>query len=140
MIDLYLLREELIFDEGKKLRPYTDTAGKITIGIGRNLTDNGMTDEEVFYLYKHDVEEVITSLDRNIPWWNFLDDVRKRVLANMCFNLGIIRLMGFHNALEAMQIGKWDEAADQMLQSSWAGQVGPRAVRLANMMRTGKKI
>lgn len=140
MLDISLLQDELAFDEGRKTRPYVDTKNKISIGIGRNLTDVGLSASEINFLFKNDVTRVVADLDTHLSWWGFLDDTRQRVLANMCFNLGITRLLGFHNFLEAAQVGKWEEAAEEMLKSEWARQVGPRAVRLSTMMRTGRKL
>lgn len=140
-----LLMAELTRDEADRQFPYDDATGKapdskgkITIGIGRNLTDVGLTADERQYLLWNDVKRVKVDLDRNAPWWRSLDPVRQRVIQNMCFNLGWPRLSGFRNTLAAMKAGDWDRAAIGMLASLWASQVGSRAKRLAQMMRTGK--
>ncbi len=78
------------------------------------------------------------ALDADLPWWRNLDDVRQDVLANMCFNLGIGRLEGFHHTLAAVKAGNWQAAHEGMLASAWARQVGDRAVRLAKQMLTGE--
>ena len=131
---------ELERDEGLRLHPYTDTVGKITIGIGRNLTDVGLSKEEVYALAGSDIYMACGDLDHYLPWWNRLSEVRQRVLANMVFNMGIRRLQGFALFLNAVQIGDWEEAAKQMLDSQWARQVGPRATRLAEQMRKGYEV
>lgn len=81
---------------------------------------------------------MIKELDRNLSWWKNLDEVRQRVLFDMCFNLGVTKLLAFKNTLEAIRTGRYDDAAAGMLNSLWAKQVKGRATRLANMMRTGK--
>jgi lysozyme len=123
-------------DEGRRLKPYLDTAGKTTIGVGRNLTDVGISEGECSLLLENDVMRSIMWLDRHLPWWRSLDAVRQRVIINMAFNMGR-KLLTFANTLAAMQRGDYEAAANDMLASKWATQVGARAQRLASMMRTG---
>lgn len=131
------LREQLILDEGLRLKPYRDSVGKLTIGVGRNLSDVGISMHEAMLLLDNDVDAVEDDLDQRLPWWRGLSEARQLVLANMCFNLGIGRLMGFKNTLAAIKVSDYAAAADGMLASKWAGQVGKRAHRLAKMMREG---
>lgn len=132
-----LLTQELERDEGIRLKVYKDSLGIETIGIGRNLRDVGISKAEAYMLLGADIDSVERDLDRALPWWRQLSDNRQRVLANMCFNLGINRLLGFKNTLAAMKEGRYADAAEGMLASKWASQVGQRAVRLANMMMEG---
>jgi lysozyme len=132
------LLAELRRDEGVRSKPYRDTVGKLTIGVGRNLDDVGLSDEEIDHLLANDVSRVKAELDQFLPWWRDLDAVRQRALINMCFNLGIHGLLGFRNTLAAIQAHEWPKAAAGMLDSRWARQTGPRAHRLAHMMETGE--
>lgn len=132
------LIEQLKLHEGVRNRPYTDSVGKLTIGVGRNLTDKGLKPKEVEYLLMNDIMDCVDDLNRNIPWWRQLNEVRQRVLMDMCFNLGIGKLLGFENTLKYMEHGDYTQAAANMLQSKWAAQVGQRAKRLSEMMRTGQ--
>jgi lysozyme len=134
--DMPTLLSELNRDEGRRLKPYLDTVGKTTIGVGRNLTDVGISDVECNLLLENDVMRSIMWLDRHLPWWRSLDAVRQRVIINMAFNMGR-KLLTFANTLAAMQRGDYEAAANGMLASKWATQVGARAYRLATMMRTG---
>jgi len=134
--ELDKLREELIRDEGLRLMPYTDTVGKLTIGIGRNLTDKGISNEEARLLLDSDIKEHLKLLDDNLEWWRTMSENRQRVLANLAFNMGS-KLLTFTNTLAAMKRGDYEAAADGMAQSKWATQVGPRATRLVQMMREG---
>jgi lysozyme len=140
-----LLLRELVRDEALRTKPYRCTAGKLTIGIGRNLDDVGITEEEAVFLARNDIAKVGAQLDAALPWWRDLDDVRQRVLANMAFNLGTAGLLGFRNTLELIRTRRYLEASQAMLASKWARQVGigteakpGRALRLALMMRDGK--
>jgi len=131
------LRSMLVLHEGLRLKPYRCTAGKLTIGVGRNLDDNGITQAEAFALLENDILAVEADLDRTWPWWREMSEARQQVLADMCFNLGVTRLGGFVNTLAAMKRGDYEAAADGMMKSLWASQVGRRAQRLAKMMREG---
>lgn len=136
-LDIATLMAELKRDEGVRLKPYRDTVGKLTIGVGRNLDDKGISLSEANILLVDDIEEVTAGLDAELPWWRDLDGVRQRVLVNMCFNVGIQKLLTFRNTLAATKAGDYLRASQQMLESKWATQVGPRATRLAAMMRDG---
>lgn len=132
------LIEQLIDHEGLKLEPYHCTAGKLTIGVGRNLDDRGISQDEAEYLLKNDIEIVETELLASQPMVSMLDPVRQRVLVDMGFNIGIPTLMKFENMWSAIEDEDWEEASAQMLDSRWAKQVGRRAVRLSDAMRTGE--
>lgn len=134
--DEALLKAELTRDEGRFNRIYTDTVGKVSGGIGRNLTDVGFSDDEIELMYQNDRARTLAFLDQSLPWWRDLDGVRQRVMINMAFNLRA-RLLGFANTLVAIKAGDWQKAHDEMLDSLWAKQVGARAVRLAEMMLKG---
>jgi len=128
--------ELLILHEGLKLKPYRCTAGKLTIGIGRNLDDVGITESEAHYLAENDLWRVRMQLDHFFPWRRTLDPVRQMVLMDMCFNLGIGRFCSFSRTLTHVKAGEYDAASKEMLDSLWASQVGQRAQRLSAMMRT----
>jgi lysozyme len=119
---------------------YQDSRGFWTIGVGhcidRCIAGAGISAPVSAQLLEQDIARAELDLDYHLPWWRELTDVRQRVLLNMAFNLGD-RLLGFRKALTAMQGGDWSTAATEMLDSQWAAQVGPRAQRLAEAMRSG---
>lgn len=131
------LKAQLNTDEGRKNRVYTDTVGKLTVGVGRNISDRAFSEDEIDLMLENDIKLVESALDHALPWWRNMNDARQNVLANMCF-MGIGKLLGFKNTLAAMQTGRYDDAAEGMLDSLWAKQVGDRAKRLAAVMRTGQ--
>lgn len=131
------LKMQLEVDEGLRLKPYRCTAGKLTIGIGRNLDDNGITRGEAMFMLDNDVAKCEIEMFREFPWAKGMSDRRQQALCNMLYNMGITRLKGFRKMLAFMKEGKYNEAADEMLNSKWAKQVGIRANRLAIMMRNG---
>jgi lysozyme len=128
------LIDQLIIDEGKSNKPYHDTVGKLTIGVGRNLSDLGLSDNEVRYLLANDVERIENDLNAHLVWWKSKTNNVKLVLLNMCFNLGIFGLLKFENTLSLIQNNQFDIAAKEMLNSKWAKQVGDRAIRLSKML------
>lgn len=136
-MDKKALLRQLMDDEGVRLKPYRDTVGKLTIGIGRNLDDRGITMAEAVAMCENDIDAVCNELDREFPWWKQMSDARQVVFANMMFNLGLARFKGFKGMLARAKEGRYNEAADEMLDSKWAKQVGMRAARLALMMRRG---
>lgn len=125
--------------EGIRLKPYTDTVGKLTIGVGRNLDDVGITQGEAEFLLERDIDRVVADLTRAVPFWLTIDEVRQHVLVDMCFNVGVTRLLGFKKALAAIEAGDYETAASEMLNSKWATQVGLRSKTLADMMRSGSE-
>ena len=129
--------ELLKFDEGEELFPYKDTEGNLTIGVG-HLLANGITPEVSKILFYIDFLKAQNDCLAKIPCYSSLNEARRYVLANMCFNVGIRRLLGFKKMLAAVAAGDWSRAAAEMLDSKWARQVGPRAERLQNIMLKGE--
>ena len=135
------MKEELINriikHEGLRLKPYRCTAGKLTIGIGRNLDDVGITENEARYLLKNDLQRSHIDCLNAFGWYAGLDETRQGVICEMCFNLGLARLKGFKKMLTAVETGNYALAAQEMLASQWAKQVGQRARTLADIMKRG---
>ncbi|MEY2643648.1 MAG: hypothetical protein RLZZ611_297 [Cyanobacteriota bacterium] len=138
MVDRDAMVRQLRLHEGERLKPYRCTAGKLTIGVGRNLEDRGISREESAVLLANDIADMERELQRALPWVARLDEVRARVLVDMAFNLGIVGLLAFKRTLAAIEAGQYQQAATMMLDSKWAKQVGGRAERLSRMMATGK--
>ena len=134
------LHDILIRHEGLRLKAYRDTVKKLTIGVGRNLDDVGITREEALFLLDNDIVRVRREVLKSFPWFSHLNAVRQNVVLNMVFNMGLPRFRQFKKTIAAIKAKKWDEAADEMLDSRWARQVGRRARELATMMRTGKYV
>lgn len=134
------LAAQLAVDEDRRPRMYLDTATppRWTVGVGRNVSDRDFSDDEIDLMLANDINAVERQLNKALPWWRDMNDTRQNVLANMCFNMGIGKLLGFKSTLGCMQAKRYDAAAAGMLDSLWAKQVGQRAVRLAEMMRKGE--
>lgn len=150
------LHEDLMRDEGCRLTPYRDSLGLLTTGVGHCLDTNPLTAEQrahighdgrshpltqaqAEWLLDQDIEASLSDLDRALPWWRKMPDDAQRALANMAFNLGIKKLLGFKRTLAALQSSQYANASELMLQSLWATQVKARAVRLANLVKGCQK-
>lgn len=136
-MDRTALMYQLVEHEDLRLKPYRCTSGKLTIGVGRNLDDVGISRREAMFLLEGDIDRVTEDLDERLPWWREMSDTRQLVIADMCFNLGIARLLKFVNTLAAMKRGDYEAAAQGMEDSLWYRQVKGRAVKLVDMMRKG---
>lgn len=134
------LIKQLKRHEGYRQHPYMCTAGKLTIGIGRNLEDKGISTMEADYLLANDVQDARSDLNGLISHGarTKMGKTREAVLINMLFNIGRHRLTGFVKMLLAVEAGDYEKAAVEMLDSKWATQVGKRAVELSAQMRTGE--
>ena len=118
--------------EGFRQYPYKCTAGKLTIGYGRNLDDVGISKEEADYLLDMDLDKHTEELDKVITW-AVPKDVYA-VLVDMHYNLGHERFMQFRKMIECLKKLDFKGAAKEMLESKWAKQVPNRAAELANIM------
>lgn len=125
--------------EGLRLKPYKCTAGKTTIGYGRNLDDVGISKSEADMLFERDFAraeaDVRRLLKENGIDCEHLIEQRFYVLTDMMFNLGYTRLSQFKKLLYALKNSRYDDAAKEMLDSVWAKQVGNRAITLSNLMK-----
>lgn len=138
MINYEQLKQQLIGHEGLKLNPYKCTSGKITIGVGRNLEDKGITEEEALLMLENDIVYFEEQLRRKLPNFRSITPCRQAVLVNMAFNLGVKGLLQFKNMLAALINEDFTEAAAQLLNSRYAEQVGRRAHELADQLQTGE--
>jgi lysozyme len=130
--------EQLQRDEGYRQFPYRDSRNVLTIGYGFNLSSDGLTLAESAEILRLRALNRSIDVSSKLPWTDRLDPVRRAVLVNMAYNLGIAGLLKFHLMLTAAQAGDWQAAAEEMLKSEWHNQVGARAERLAKQMLTGE--
>ena len=132
------LERLLVHHEGMRLKPYTDTVGVLTIGIGRNLSQVGISEDEALFLMRNDLTKLEDLLEGHFKFFNLLNAVRKMALVSMGFNLGFKGLLSFKKFLHALAEQDFENAAREMLESKWARQVGQRAIDLSEMIHTGE--
>lgn len=123
--------------EGFRSKPYKDTVGVMTVGYGRNLDQVGVTPEEAIYLLRNDIASTVYQCQKEFPWLTNLTPRRRNVVYNMVFNMGLTSFKGFVQTIQAMQANQPDLAAERMLASRWATQVGSRAQELSRQYIEG---
>lgn len=126
--------------EGVKYHAYQCTAGKWTIGVGRNVDTEGglgLSDAEVDFMLSNDVDRVIAELGKSFPWFSDLDCVRADAMIDLCFQLGLPSLLKFKNFLAEMADANYELASPHLLDSRYASQTPNRANEIAEMIITG---
>jgi len=137
-MDMSNLIDTLRRHEGVKNTLYKCTSDKWTIGVGRNLEDVGLSEEEIDFLLLNDIIRTKDLMDNYMPWHKDLDEVRQEALINFVFNVGIGTAMKFKNGMSSLEEGDYPSAAAHMLDSAWAKQVGDRAIEITQMIETGE--
>lgn len=137
MKNLPRLRQQLQRHEGFRSKPYRCSADKLTIGYGRNLEDKGVSESEASEMLSNDIEDALLDA-RKLAGFHRLNGPRQSALVNMVFNMGLGRVQGFRKMLAALAAEDYGRAADEMLDSRWAAQVGNRAIELSEQMESGK--
>ena len=137
MLHKSMAKQMLKRHEGLKLTVYECTAGKKTIGYGRNLEDRGITEREAEELLDNDIEAIEAQLRNSFDFYMGLTDVRKAVLIDLTFNIGLGGVKGFKNMLAALDKQNYTEAKYQLLDSRYARQVPNRAKELADLLEEG---
>lgn len=155
MIALNEAVQRLVFHEGFVLKPYKDSKGYLTIGVGRCIDKNPFTPEELkavgdwkkgitknaaYMLLRNDIKRTIKDLEKNIPFWKELDDERQYALLDMAFQMGVRGVLGFKKMLASMALGNWVDAWHHCMDSKYAREFKTRAERIANCIAQGKFI
>ena len=145
-MNIEALREQLKIDEGVKYEIYKDHLGYPTFGIGHLITENDpehdkpdgteISEDRVNEVFATDVAKFVSESKILFPDLDELPDVAQQVIVNMAFNMGRPRLSKFKNFIAGVNDRDWTRAAEEMMDSRWATQVGDRAIRLRNQILT----
>jgi len=145
-MNIEALREQLKIDEGVKYEIYKDHLGYPTFGIGHLITENDpehgkpdgtkISEDRVNEIFETDVAKFVSEAKILFPDLDDLPDVAQQVIVNMAFNMGRPRLSKFKNFIAGVNDRDWTKAAEEMMDSRWATQVGDRAIRLRNQILT----
>lgn len=131
---------QLTREEGSVPHAYQDHLGFWTIGVGR-LIDNrrggGLSQDEIEYLLRNDIERFTKEVVAALPWVAQLDKPRQAVVIGMAFQMGTKGLLAFKSTLASIKGGRYSEASRGMMQSLWAKQTPARAGRMSKQMETG---
>lgn len=131
------LKEDLKVHEGIESLVYTDTRGIPTIGVGRNLRDVGLSEDEIEFLLENDIKRVVKQCEATFKFFKKMSKKQKAAWVNFVFNVGIGTAQRFTRAISYGNEGKWLEMADEMLDSRWKKQVGQRAYDVTDAIRGG---
>lgn len=132
------------FHEGRERKLYKDSRGIWTIGVGHNIQERGLSDAAIDFIFTEDLEDVLQDAN-TFPWFASLDPVRQAAIIDMLFNMGLTVFRRFRRTIAYIQRGEYDRAGEEILRGSrpdgkshYYAQVGPRAVRISNMLKTGE--
>ena len=145
-MNIEALREQLKIDEDVKYEIYKDHLGYPTFGIGHLITEDDpehgepdgteISEDRVNEIFESDVAKFVSEAKILFPDLDELPDVAQQVIVNMAFNMGRPRLSKFKNFIAGVNDRDWTRAAEEMMDSRWADQVGARATRLRNLILT----
>ena len=134
MVDMERLKKQLVIDEGLELKPYRCSADKLTIGVGRNIQEVGITEAEAMVLLENDIARVAGEGTQAFDWFLGLTPIRKEAIINLVFNMGLSKFKQFKKTIAFIEAGDWERAGAELLDSNYARQVGQRSQRVANML------
>tara|TARA_A100001011_G_C14231369_1_gene808994 strand:+ start:255 stop:668 length:414 start_codon:yes stop_codon:yes gene_type:complete len=137
-MDIAKLKETLIIDEGLKLKLYLDHLKIETIGVGRNLRHRGISEETAMQMLDEDIEIVQHELSQNLPFYDEMPEAVQLALCNLCFNMGISRLLQFKKTLQHLKNKEFGKASDELLDSRYATQLPNRSKRVADLIRSAE--
>lgn len=132
----------LIVEEGKRTRPYDDATGAtilgpvghVTIGVGRNLDNNPLSDAAILFLLNEDIEDALEGIIAILPDFDTMSENRQLAVVNMVINMGVSRFVKFHNLIGALKVGEWETAAMEVIKSDYAKKLPSRAARVSRMI------
>ena len=134
------LRADLVRDEGWIPHAYLDSEGLITVGVGFMIDKKRggkLYDEEINFILDNRMRMVSRELGERLPQYRLYPEIVRRAVLNMAYNLGVSGLLRFKRMIAALDAGDYQTAATEALNSKWASQVGPRAHRIAALIREG---
>ena len=134
MINKDRLTQQLMVHEGLKLQPYKCTAGKLTIGVGRNLDDVGITEAEAKFMLEGDIARCMGECVREFDWFVDSPELIKEAVINLVFNMGISRFRKFKKTIKHLSKKEYTLAGAELLNSRYAEQVPKRAEEIANQI------
>lgn len=134
------IENQLTRDEGNISYAYPDHLGFITVGVGFMIDkrkNGGLYPEEIQFILTNRINKLKAELEKRLPWFNKLDEIRQGALINMAYQLGVDGLLKFKKFIAFMKSGDYENASIEMLDSLWAGQTPARAKRLSMQIKIG---
>ena len=122
------IKAMLVRHEGLVCHLYQCKADKTSIGVGRNLSDVGISEDEAMYLLNNDIKRTTEDLDKNYGAWITFPVEARMVCIDLVFNLGITGFMKFFKTRQLMELGMWLEASEELLDSKYHIQLPSRSL------------
>lgn len=117
------IKQQIIAHEGLRLDLYFCPARRITIGVGRNLQEKGISEEEAMFLLRNDIYECLYDLIVIFPEFLSFSPARQTALIDLRLNLGPKGFRSFKRMIEAIKADDWAVAAEELKDSRWWTQV-----------------
>ena len=136
-MDYERLKKQLVVHEGLELKPYHCSADKLTIGVGRNIQEVGISENEAMYLLENDIANVEAQCRTTFDWFDGLSNKRKEAVVNLVFNMGLSTFCKFKKTIGYIDQGLFELAGTELLDSNYARQVGQRSKDVAIMLAEG---
>jgi|TARA_R100000458_G_scaffold58953_1_gene68183 lysozyme len=133
-MDKERLSKQLVIHEGLRLKPYRCTSDKLTIGVGRNIEDVGISEEESMFLLSNDIDRAYNECYANFTWFSELSELQQEAMVNLIFNMGMSTFRKFKKTIQHMENKEYELAGAELLNSRYAEQVGQRAIEVANQL------
>jgi lysozyme len=133
--------------EGVRTRPYKDSLGLWTVGVGHLIGDGKslppewnreFTKEEVNALFLKDYEKH-KEMAMKTPGWSKANETGQAAMIDLAFNMGGSWYKKFPATSKALEAGDFEKAADNLKDSKWYQQVKSRGVTIVDMIRNGKR-
>ena len=130
-------KEQLEKDEGRRAKVYLDSKGIATIGVGRNLRDKGLANDEINFLFSNDIRDTEQFLWETFSGWNSFTPHRQDALVNLCFNTGNAGFLKFKKMVAAIKAGNWETASAECKDSEVYKERPDRIGRIADALKEG---
>ena len=131
--------ERLKTDEGFNGYVYLDSRGYSTLGYGFcvDIRCNSPIPAQIATAWLTLRATAAQTTAEAYPWWSSLNDARQNIVVCLLYNLGKPRFDTFVAMQAALAAGNWEEAADQLQDSTWYTQVGVRGSLYVQILATG---
>lgn len=129
-------KSQIKVNEGLRLRVYKCTENKLSVGYGHNIEDLGITQATADFIFEEDFKSTLKSLNFVFGESSFaaLPCNVKVAMADMMFNLGLTRFMGFKNFIKAIKNKDYKLAAAEVRNSKAYMQCRNRYEQIAKQI------
>lgn len=140
-------KKMIIHHEGIRHRPYKDSLGLWTVGVGHLIGDGKslppeynreFSNEEVMEMFEKDFQHHKQAAEK-IPGYDNLNDKGQAALVDLTFNMGPAWYKKWPSFTRNLKEGDTEGAAKSLEDSKWYTQVGRRAPTIVSLIRQGSE-